>query len=81
MWFVYILKCEDNSLYTGCTNNPERRLFEHKNGKGGHYTQSHRVLERVYLEQCNTRSIALKRERQIKGWSRAKKINLINMSA
>jgi len=47
MWFVYILKCEDGSLYTGCTNNPDRRLSEHKNKKGGHYTSSHKVSERV----------------------------------
>jgi len=78
MWFVYILKCEDNSFYTGFTNDPDRRLFEHQNKKGGHYTSSHKVLERVYLEDCESKLIALKREAQIKGWSRKKKIDLIN---
>ncbi|MBP7006836.1 MAG: GIY-YIG nuclease family protein [Candidatus Pacebacteria bacterium] len=82
MWFVYILKCEDGSFYTGISNNPERRFLEHKNRKGGHYTSSHKVIEIVYLEECIDKSTALKRERQIKGWSRKKKLLLIDkMSA
>lgn len=82
MWFVYILKCEDGSFYTGISNNPDRRFLEHKNKKGGHYTSSHKVIEIVYLEECKDKSIALKRERQIKGWSRKKKLLLIDkMSA
>jgi putative endonuclease len=80
MWFVYILKCEDGSLYTGITNNLDRRFLEHKKRKGGNYTSSHKVLERVYSEQFQTRSEALKREAQIKKWRREKKLNLI-MSA
>ena len=80
MWFVYILKCEDNSFYTGISDNPDRRFLEHKNRKGGHYTSNHKVIQRVYLEQCEDRSSALKRERQIKGWRREKKLLLINMS-
>ena len=81
MWFVYIIKCEDGSLYTGVTNDLKRRFLEHKNHKGGHYTSSHKVSEMVYSEQHDTRSLALKRERQIKGWKREKKLGLINMSA
>jgi putative endonuclease len=81
MWFVYILKCKDGSLYTGITNDLERRFLEHKNLKGGHYTSSHKVLERIYSEQHETQSLALKRERQIKGWRREKKLLLVNMSA
>lgn len=81
MWFVYILKCKDGSLYTGITNDLERRFSEHKNRKGGHYTSSHGVVERLYSEKFGTRPEALKRERQIKGWRRDKKLNLINMSA
>ena len=81
MWYVYILKCKDGSLYTGITNDLERRFLEHKNSKGGHYTSSHKVLERIYSEQHDTRSIALKRERQIKGWKKEKKLDLINLSA
>ncbi len=81
MWFVYILKCEDDSFYTGISNDPDRRFSEHKDRKGGHYTSSHKVVERVYLEKCEDRSTALKRERQIKGWKREKKLQLINLSA
>jgi len=81
MWFVYILKCEDNSFYTGISNNPDRRFLEHKNKKGGHYTSSHRVIQRVYLEKCEDKSSALKREKQIKGWRREKKLLLISLSA
>ena len=79
MWFVYILKCKDGSLYTGITNNLERRFLEHKDHKGGHYTSSHGVVERLYSEKFETRSEALKRESQIKGWRREKKLKLINM--
>ena len=78
MWFVYILKCEDGSFYTGMTSDLERRFQEHKDRKGGHYTSSHIVTERVYSEEFETRSQALKREAQIKGWSREKKLVLIN---
>ncbi len=81
MWFVYLLECKDGSLYTGSTNNPERRFSEHKNKKGGHYTSSHPVKKMIYIEQCETKSDALKREYQIKGLSRSKKIDLITMSA
>jgi putative endonuclease len=81
MWFVYILKCADGSFYTGISDNPDRRFLEHKNKKGGHYTSSHKVLERVYLEESMDRSSALRRERQIKGWRREKKLKLINLSA
>lgn len=74
MWFVYILECEDGSLYTGYTNNLDRRFLEHRNKKGGHYTSSHVVLKMVYSESFSIKSEALKREIQIKGWSRKKKI-------
>ncbi|OGE14172.1 hypothetical protein A3F00_05330 [Candidatus Daviesbacteria bacterium RIFCSPHIGHO2_12_FULL_37_11] len=79
MWFVYVLLCEDKSFYTGCTNNLEKRFLEHKNGKGGHYTRSHKPVKLVYQEQFNTQSEALKRERQIKDWSRRKKIRILKL--
>jgi len=78
MWFVYILQCEDKSFYTGVTNNLERRFLEHRNRKGGHYTNSHKVRKLLYSEKYRNQSEALKRERQIKGWRREKKMNLIN---
>lgn len=79
MWFVYILLCSNNSLYTGCSNNPDNRFTDHRNGKGGRYTRSHKPIERVYLEQLDSKVEALKRESQIKGWNRQKKIEVLNL--
>ncbi len=77
MWFVYILECEDKSLYTGYTNDLERRFKRHSMGTGGKYTSSHKPIKLLFSEKCNSRSEALKRERQIKGWPREKKIKFI----
>lgn len=79
MWFVYILLCEDGSLYVGYTNDVEQRFSDHKSGKGGHYTRSHKPIKLIYQEQFLTQSEALKRERQIKGWSRKKKIEILGL--
>ena len=73
MWWVYILLCQDGSLYTGSTNNLEKRFADHKNGKGGKYTRSHPPLKIVYQEELASKSAALKREIEIKSWSRLKK--------
>jgi putative endonuclease len=77
MYLVYILECKDESLYTGITNNLERRLAEHSKGQGGHYTSSKRALRIVYTEEHPDRSSALKREAEIKSWRRDKKLDLI----
>lgn len=79
MWYTYILLCEDGSLYTGVSNNVNQRFSDHKNGKGGRYTRSHKPVKLVYQENCGTKSEALKRERQVKGWSREKKIRILNL--
>jgi putative endonuclease len=79
MWYVYILLCLDNSLYTGATNNLEKRFRDHKNGKGGAYTRSHKPLKLLYSEQFQTKSEALKREITIKSWSREKKITALRL--
>ena len=78
-WYVYILLCSDDSLYTGSSNNPNARFNDHKNGKGGAYTRSHKVVELLYIEQHESKSSALKRESQIKGWSRRKKIKILKL--
>jgi putative endonuclease len=78
MWFVYIIQCKDGSFYTGITDNLERRFSEHRNKKGGHYTSSHGAKRLLYSEKFDTKSEALKRERQIKGWRREKKLKLMN---
>ena len=77
-YFVYILKCNDGSYYTGVTNNVERRFFEHQNGLlDGCYTHKRRPLEIAFLEEFCEINDAISREKQIKGWSRRKKEALI----
>ena len=71
--------CKDGSFYTGATNNLEKRFAEHKNGKGGHYTRSHQPIKILYFEQLDTKSTALKREIEIKSWSREKKIRILKL--
>jgi len=78
-WFVYIIKCEDESFYTGITNDLKRRFFEHSHKKGGKYTSSHKPKEIIYYETYPNKSQALKRESQIKGWSRQKKIDILHL--
>ena len=78
MYYVYIIQCEDGSLYTGITTDVKRRFEEHKMGLGGHYTSSHKAKRLVYKEKIGTRSQALKREAEIKSFTRARKLNLVN---
>jgi putative endonuclease len=77
MWYVYIIQCEDNSFYTGCTNDLARRFKEHKNGFGAKYTVSHKPVKILYSKECKNRSDAQSQESKIKSWPRNKKINLI----
>lgn len=72
-----MLECRNNALYTGMTNNLEKRLHAHKSGKGGKFTSSFGVVGMVHSEKCATKSKALKREAEIKSWPRDKKIKLI----
>jgi putative endonuclease len=78
-WFVYIIECEDKSLYTGCTNDLQRRFKQHSTGVGGRYTASHKPVKILFSEERVTRSEALKRELQIKGWSHNKKLKFIQI--
>ena len=80
MWFVYILLCSDKSFYTGISNDPKKRFVEHNNGKGGRYTRSHKPVKILYTEELPNKSVALKRELQIKSWSRKKKIQNLKLS-
>ena len=77
MYFVYILKCKDGSLYTGITTNVERRFKEHKEGKGGAYTRAKKAIKILYTEKIKNRSKASKREAEIKKLRRAEKYALI----
>ena len=76
--YVYILRCSDGSLYTGITKDLPRRVSEHNRKKGSAYVQAHLPAKLVYKEPHKTKSKALKREFQIKQWSRQKKLALIN---
>ena len=76
MYYVYIIECKDKTLYTGITIDIKRRFKEHQFGKGGAYTRSRGVRKVLYTEKFKNRSFASKREAEIKGWSRDKKLNL-----
>jgi putative endonuclease len=77
MYFVYLLKCKDGSMYTGITTDLMRRLKEHKAGQGGRYTRAKGAMKIMYSEKHKNRSSASKREAEIKLWPRARKITLI----
>lgn len=77
-WFVYILRCADDSLYTGVTTDPDRRQREHNSRKGGaRYTRARQPVSMIYRESCPDRSTALKREAQIKRMTRQQKLTLL----
>ena len=75
-WYLYILRCGDGTLYTGITTDVQRRLADHRAGKGAKYTRGRGPLELVYEERCGTHSDALKRELAVKALSRAEKEKL-----
>ena len=76
-WYLYILRCGDGTLYTGITNDVEKRLAAHRAGKGAKYTRGRGPLELVYREELPDHSAALKRELEIKSMPRAEKEKLI----
>ena len=76
-WSLYILKCSNGTLYTGITNDLERRFKMHQGGKASRYTRTRRPVELLYQEECGNRSQALIRECEVKEWPRAKKEALI----
>jgi putative endonuclease len=77
MWTVYVVRCRDGSLYTGITNDLERRLRAHNGKKGGKYTRSHAPVKLVHAERKRTRGAALRRELAIKALKRAEKLALV----
>lgn len=77
-WQVYLLRCSDNSLYTGITTDIQRRLKEHNNSKlGAKYTRARRPVVIAYLENASDRSEASKREHQLRKLAKAKKEQLV----
>ena len=80
MNYVYILRCGDGSLYTGWTNDLEKRVKAHSSGRGAKYTRTHLPVELVYSEQLDTKEAAMSREWHIKRLSHAETLRLIKAS-
>ena len=77
VWYLYILRCNDGTLYTGITDDVQRRFNQHNAGKGAKYTRGRGPLVLVYQEACGTHGDALRREAQIKKLTRQEKLELI----
>ena len=77
MWYVYIVRCGDGSLYTGIALDPQERLRSHNAGRGSAYVRSQGCAVLLYREVCRTKIMALQREFEIKSWRRKKKLELI----
>jgi len=77
-WYVYMLRCCDGSLYTGCTDDVDRRLSVHQSGRGAKYTRSRLPVELAYREEVADRSAALRREAAIKRLTRQQKLKLMD---
>jgi putative endonuclease len=76
-FYVYILASKSRVLYTGMTNDLMRRMYEHRENVNAGFTQKYKVKTLVYFEMTNGPTSAIQREKQIKGWSRSKKIELV----
>ena len=81
MNYVYILRCRDGSLYTGWTNDLEKRLKAHNSGAASKYTRSRLPAELVYFEECSSKETAMSREWHLKRLTRPEKLKLINKNA
>jgi len=76
-WYLYIIECKDTKLYTGITNDLERRLKQHNSGNGCRFTRFRFPVKLVYSERCASKEKALSREARIKSLPRIKKLELI----
>jgi putative endonuclease len=79
-WMCYVLQCADSTLYCGVTNDLDKRLAAHNADEGAKYTRGRTPVKLAYSECCADKSTALKREMEIKGLSRAKKLALVATS-
>ena len=77
MYYVYILRCSDQSLYLGHTRNVKRRVETHNVGLGAAFTRKRRPVTLAYVERHDAKVAAIRRERQLKGWTREKKEALV----
>lgn len=76
MWYVYLLRCSDDTIYTGITNDLEHRIKQHNEGKGAKYTRGRGPVALIKFFECSTKSEALKLEWKIKQMTRDQKLNL-----
>lgn len=76
-YYIYIVECSDKSLYTGTTDNIEKRIKKHNLGKGAKSIKGKLPVKLVYFEEYNNKTEALKRESEIKSWPRIKKLELV----
>jgi len=76
-WFVYVIECKDSRLYTGITNDLDRRIKQHNRGQGCRFTKYRIPVKLVYSETCSSKGEALKREAEIKGWKKDRKLELV----
>ncbi|HEU0233677.1 MAG TPA: GIY-YIG nuclease family protein [Gallionella sp.] len=79
-WFCYLLRCADDTLYCGITNDLEKRLAAHNAGTASKYTRARVPVELVFAESCTDRSAASKREMEIKNLKRTEKLELIRLT-
>lgn len=79
--YVYVLECADDTLYTGYTTDPERRVAEHDAGEGAKYTRCRTPVELVHVERYDSRSTAMSREHEIKSLTRSEKERLVESDA
>lgn len=80
-WKVYVLRCRTGELYTGSTTDIERRVSQHNKGKGAKFTRARLPVTLVYQERCKTKSLALRREIEIKAMKREQKLKLIQTAS
>ena len=78
-WTVYMVKCKDNSIYTGISNDLKKRLYTHSKGEGSKYIRARLPFKLIYIEECQNRSKALKREIEIKKLSKQNKELLVKL--
>lgn len=78
MAYMYILECSDRTLYVGSTRDLEHRVAQHNNGEGAIYTQSRLPVRLLYFEQFDRVDDAYRREKQVQGWGRAKRLALVH---
>lgn len=77
MWYVYVVRCSDRSLYTGITTDVKRRVGEHNEGRGARYTRSRGPVKLIYRERAADRGAALRREYEIKRMTVKEKLVLV----